>query len=81
MTMMSRCDNMVIPLLKEKLYGRSSNHTFGIRGHIREAHQDYGTHDVVRSSGLHDVGRGLDKSSDSCYIRDIHVPDGTKQGE
>ena len=74
---------MVIPLLKEKLYGRSSNqiHQVGVRGHIRQTYQDSRFDHVGWFSELYDVGRGLDKGSNSCYICDIHLFDGANKGE
>ena len=82
MTVMSRYGNM-ITFNKEGHHGRINHCIYqtGVRGHIRQAHHDIGSGYVVRSGVLHDVGRGLDKSSDSCYIRSIQLPSGTNQGE
>ena len=83
MTVMSRCDNMITSLTFEGNHGRINHCIYqtGVRGHIRQAHHDIGSGYVVRSSLLYDVGRGLDKSSDSCYIRNIQLPSGTNQVE
>jgi len=83
MTVMSRYGNMITSLTFEGNHGRTNHCIYqaGVRGHIRQAHHDIGSGYVVRSSLLYDVGRGLDKSSDSCYIRSIQLPSGTNQGE
>jgi hypothetical protein len=74
---------MITSLTFEGNHGRINHCIYspGIRGHIRQAHHDFGSGYVVRSGVLYDVGGRLDKSSDSCYIRSIQLPSGTNQGE
>ena len=83
MTVMRRYDNMITSLTFEGNHGRINHriHQTGVRGHIRQTHHDIGSGYVVRTSELYDVGRGLDKSSDSCYICDIRLSSDTNQGE
>lgn len=62
-------------------HGISFSTSPSVRGHLRPIDNDFGAVNELRSGLLHDVGRGLDKSSDIEYIRNVFVPRGDEQGE
>ena len=53
----------------------------GSLGHLRPIDHDIGIVNELRSSKLHALGRRLDKSGNTCYIRTIRLSSSHKQGE
>ena len=53
----------------------------GSLGNLRPIDHDIGIVNVLRSSVLHTLGRRLDKSSNTCYIRTIRLLSNNSQGE
>lgn len=68
-------------ILRSNHYGTYPTVASSALGHLRPIDNDIGIVNELRSSVLHDVGRRLDKSSNSCYICDIQLPGGDQQGE
>jgi hypothetical protein len=76
-----RYDNMITFPNQRGFHGFSSFNSSGFRGHLRPIDNDIGVVDELRSGLLHDVGRGLDKSRNFEYIRNVRLSSGHQQGE
>jgi hypothetical protein len=55
------------------IHGRNYCHQSSINGHLRPAHNDYGTLNVMRFSVLGDVGTRMGPSGNTSNIRSIQL--------